>query len=1039
MSNPLRAITMRAREYARRDREMSNEEAMGLAIAGAGTLVLLGGAYYWLQKGKKTPVHDQITLILGVMCGRVDATTILGDKAALGAIKKELEALQGASKESEGVLQSLSATEAALLEKKSAFDTLNAALAAKEREFKVINGALAEAQARVETSGGASAEHALTITEKEAAIKLLTSEKLTLENQLGSARKGATEASAETARVKEELASHISNHPLAAEGVTELRNQLEAAKIAEKTANLTRDAAETRAATAAKEAEASRKLAEESKGAAEKSAGLEREKGLLEGEVGDLKREAGRTAKQIEELQKTIKTQGADLAELHQVKQQLSDSQKAAKLAQDTAAARSDYGAVKAERDRLTVELVEASKSIEQLNALLLTARDRADAAQKEVEAMPTVKIELETAKSALLAKEAALLASDTELCKVRDQIVKLQTQVSDLSSANTAIAGATQRADHADARLAGMVATRDVDIAKAVKGAEAVKDAMIAILRSANDELTKELSECAGLTVTQNAEIQRLMAREAALTLGGQAVTADLKKSEAAVLVAKNDTAEAKKVSAKAVKEASSENARKLAAEEGKAGSLQKQVDELKAHLLCLQGEKVQLEAHVALLGGAGRAVEGQRDEARIALDTANHQLDLAVGSAIGAGERALVAQGQSANYVFAVQNDSIVTSNALAAILAVMGADQGGGVAKAHSLVSDSERLADLERQIHAATDALDAVLNLVRDLGSTLSGRTEAGLKEPKREQLDDAVSLDNVARQVNDLNAFLGWISQLVKADKGAEHMDTLRGLLTTAGGTAVGDAASDELKGVIVAFGSLIESGGSSIIARLETAHKVAGLATRNRPNMADAGGGVAMDEMARYVVGLIGDLFAAGRTGVARRPRAPRPALGNTPTQAVAEIGPTDEPEKEQSAGKRLKPSVVANTPTPKEVQSTEVRAVRKRRASEEEGDDDGEGGPEFGVESARALPMGASLWGHMLGCARRIARARAGAALTLDGARATSAAIGWLLRIVESKLIVRARLEKMSLLPPAAQSFGRGCRGPVRRARMYI
>ena len=94
---------------------------------------------------------------------------------------------------------------------------------------------------------------------------------------------------------------------------------------------------------------------------------------------------------------------------------------------------------------------------------------------------------------------------------------------------------------------------------------------------------------------------------------------------------------------------------------------------------------------------------------------------------------------------------------------------------------------------------------------------------------------------------------------------------------------------------------------------------------------------------------------------------------------------------------------------------------------------------PEFGVESARALPMGASLWGHMLGCARRIARARAGAALTLDGARATSAAIGWLLRIVESKLIVRARLEKMSLLPPAAQSFGRGCRGPIRRARMYI
>ena len=212
--------------------------------------------------------------------------------------------------------------------------------------------------------------------------------------------------------------------------------------------------------------------------------------------------------------------------------------------------------------------------------------------------------------------------------------------------------------------------------------------------------------------------------------------------------------------------------------------------------------------------------------------------------------------------------------------------------------------------------------------------------------------------------------------------------------------------------------------------------------------------------MARYVVGLLNDLFAEGRVGVVRPSRTP-----SRPAREIldAEVAELETGEKEQSAGKRPKLSPQAASLAPKAEQSKEVESGRKRRASDdsvvaEEGKKDKDATArtldlepprtpaaldgsevEFGVESVRALPMGASLWGHMLGCARRIARARAGAALTLDGARATSAAIGWLLRIVESKLIVRDRLEKMSLLPPAAQSFGRGCRGPIRRARMYI
>ena len=1000
---------------------MSNEEAMGLAIAGASTLVLLGGAYYWLQNGKKTPAHDQLSLILDVMCRRVDATTIVSDKATLVSIKNELESLQSASKASEGVLESLDETQAALLEKKSEFDTLTATLIATERDLAVIQKALTKAQASVENSGGASAESALLLTQNEAEIKRLRGEKLTLEKQLDAANKDVTAASAETAKVKQELAKHQSDNPSTAEEVTELRGKLEAAKVAEATANSTRDAADARAKAAVNDAAASLALAEERKAAAEQNVGLERDKGVLAGEVGELKLAAGLTTKQIGELQEHIKTKGEELAALIHVKQQLVDSQAAAKLTQATVAATSDYGEVKAERDRLTAELAEANKSIEHLNGLLSTARGRADLAEKEGATLPTVRGELETAKQTLLAKEAGLLAATTELGRVMEQIVGLQKNVSDLSTANTAIASATQTAADAEARLDVFVTARDGDIKKAVEAAEGVKDKAIAIIQNELDDVTGHLNGYECQVIAQNAEILRLKERETGLLLGGKAVTDDLGKSQAALLVAKNETEDAKR-----------ENARKLDVEEKRTVAALKQVEELQGQLLCLRGQKVNIEAHVAYLGLAGLATEGQRDAALIASHTANEQRDVATGVALAAGDNLRLVQGQSAAFVIGVQNESGVATNTLAAILAVLGADRSTGVGTAQARVDDSRRLADLERQIQCAADALDAVMSLVRDLGSDLRGRTDADIPEPKRATLADGIAIDKVGLQVKDLTLFLNWIVLLVKADKGAEHMDVLRGLLVKAGGSAVGDA-SEELKGVIVAFGGLIGSGGSSVIVRLEAAHTEAGLARRKRPAMASEGG---MGNMARYVVGLLNDLFAEGRVGVVRPSRPPsRPAREILDAEVALETG-----EKEQSAGKRLKLMPQATSLAPKAEQS-KVKSGKKRSASEDDVDlpripthaEDSD--TEFGVESARALPMGASLWGHMLGCARRIARARAGAALTLDGARATSAALGWLLRIVESKIMVRARLEKMNLLPPAAQSFGRGCRGPIRRA----
>ena len=1075
MSNPLRAITMRAREYARRDREMSNEEAMGLAIAGASTLVLLGGAYYWLQNGKKTPAQDQINLILGVMCRRVDATTILGDKAALGAIKKELEELQSASKASEGVLESLNDTKAALLAKESAFDTLTAAHAAKERELEVISAALAKSNERVGTSGVERAENALLLSQKEANIKLLNDQNLTLENQLAAANNEVATASAENARVEQELATHKSNNPSTAAEVTELNNQLAAAKVAQETAESRRDAAETRAAAATKEAAESLALAENRTGAADQSAGLIREKWLLEGQVGEFKREAGRTTTQIDELQKRIETQSAELAALHQVRQQLVDSQAAASLAQNTVAATSDYVAVKAERDRLTAALVNANTSNEQLTAFLLTARDRADAAEQKSETMPTVKGELETAKSTLLAKEAALLAATTELGKVRDEIAGLQKQVSDLSRDNTAIAGATQRADDAEARLAGFVTTRDGDIAKAVKGAEAAKDALIAMLQSAKDDLTKQLSGCERDSVIQNAEILRLVARETELTLGGQAVTADLAKSEAALLVAKKETEGAKTEGEKTLKKANADSARKITAEESKTGVLQKEVDELKGQLLCLWGEKVRLEASVALYNEACNMAARGRNAAEIAASTAGGERDFAVGVALSANDRTLT-----------VQNESTIVSNTLAAILAVLCADRGDGERKARSLVADAERLVDLETQIRAATDALDAVIAFVRELGSELAGKTDARLPEPVVAPFQDVAALgDKVDRQVKAITVLLAWTKLLVKADTGAERLDALRDILVRAGSTAVDQEATlYELKGVITAFGHLIgcAGGDSGALVGIESAYMDVHGVAPTRPSSKKDRSGVtkgapSMAQMATYAVGLLEGLYAARKTEVMipvgasnRRARARQVRMQVAGSEQSLEVEPGE--SDEDDGGKRTKPFVAKEPFVPRALMAqvfvpgtgttadTNVKGKRMRTPTAgTEGEEavkpvphdfDKTPGewrtlpasapdPDFGVEGARALPMGASLWGHMLGCARRIADARAGAALTLDGARATSAALGWLLRIVESKLLVRARLEKMNLLPPAAQSFGRGCRGPIRRARMYI
>ena len=1048
---------MRAREYARRDREMSNEEAMGLAIAGASTLVLLGGAYYWLQNGKKTPAHDQLSLILDVMCRRVDATTIVSDKATLVSIKKELEELQIASKAREGVLESLNGTNALLLAKQTAYDTLTATLAAKERDLAVIKKALADAQKSVENSGGAGVEQSLKISASDTAIKRLNEENRILDDQLRKANEEITTTSAETQRLTQELATHKSYNPATAAEVTALRGELTAAKVAEATAVSQKDAAEKRAEAATMEAAASRALAQQRKDAADASAGLTRQKEALESEVALLKQAAGRTNKQLGELKTANATLSDKIASLHLLEQQLGDSQAATKQAQGTADERHDYTSVVAERDRLTAELVQSKSSVDHLKLLVGTVTERAEVAEKEGATLPTLRGELEAANAMVLAKEAGLLVATTELGRVRDQIVGLQTRVSEFSNANTAIDSATKRAADAEARLDGHVKTRDGDIKKAVEAAEEAKNKMIAVIQKELDDVTNQLDGCEREGIAQNDEILRLRARETDLLLRGQALTDNLGTLNAELLVAKKGEEDAKRAGGKGLADANRENARKLIAEEEKTGTALKQVEEQQGQLLCLHGQKVYIEAQVAYLGVAGFAAEGQRDAAVIATAIANEQRDNAVDSAFAANEHARLVQGQSASFALAVQNETALTANTLGAILAVLRADKTGGEAAAQRLVDDSQKLAALERQVLCAADALDAVMSLVRDLGSTLRGRADADIPEPKRATLADGIAIDKVGLQVRDLTLFLNWIGLLVKADRGADHMDALRGLLVKAGGSAVPLDASEELKGVIVAFGSLIGSGGSSVIARLEAAHTEAGLTRKKRHNVSSAGG---MGNMARYVVGLLNDLFAEGRVGVVRPSRTP-----SRPAREIldAEVAELETGEKEQSAGKRPKLSPQAASLAPKAEQSKEVESGRKRRASDdsvvaEEGKKDKDATArtldlepprtpaaldgsevEFGVESVRALPMGASLWGHMLGCARRIARARAGAALTLDGARATSAAIGWLLRIVESKLIVRARLEKMSLLPPAAQSFGRGCRGPIRRARMYI
>ncbi len=515
--------------------------------------------------------------------------------------------------------------------------------------------------------------------------------------------------------------------------ITELKEQLEAAKKAQQEAEAAKAEAETKLAEAEKNLAAMQE--EKDAALADKTAAqAERDAAVASKEASD--KELALANAQIEELN----------AELAKVKAELelanADESKAVELQNQLDAANEALEAAKAETEI-------AKNDAETARAAAETAQKAADEAKAEAEA---AKKEAEEAKAEAEAAQKTIEEKNAEISVLNEKLTAAETAKTDADAAKTAAETAQKEAEE-------KLVQAQQNLAAAQEKLTEAETAKV----KAEDELAKVTAEANASEEAKNQAVKEKEAAEAE----AKAAKADQEAAEAAKEAAELAKAAAETEKAAAEKELVSANAN---------------IDQLKAELEQVNAELAKAKAALELVDAdESKAVELQKqlDAANEALDAAKADAETAKAAAEKAKSEAEAAksEAETAKTEAAAAQEALASAQKAAeeAKAEAEAAKKEAEEAKAAAAAKDEE-IDSLKEQLENASDAQKAAETAQNEAETKLAeaNKSLAEAQEKLTEaEAAKAAAQEELAKVTADAGASEEAKNQALKAKEEAE--------------------------------------------------------------------------------------------------------------------------------------------------------------------------------------------------------------------------------------------------------------------------
>jgi chromosome segregation ATPase len=1012
------------------------------------------------KNGEAAPLKDRAVVALSVLCGEVGKSTLLDDLSRLNVLEKKLAEASTNADRAAGLLatetQRSNDFEAKLTAAVKKMDESDARIRELEGEVKQMTLSADVKETELNDTRNAATSHSVKTAQGEAALNQIRTELKTSQALLERSRADlAKETEANQAlnlefeTLKQAYNTYQSEHGTSGRDVVSLKSDLD-------NANTARDLAVQSKALLERQAKELNEKIKKAEHDAIEAPALRTSVSELERTVGEKQAEIDRASKTIGELKAQIAGDAENVRAAVQLERELADAmrkiQDAANDAEAQAKTANAKGAQAADAERALGDQIKGlQKTNDELRAKLQAGLDQA-----VIAADHKAKYEAEKAKVDTL--EVAAITASEELKKLRSELGNLGMEAAKVFAENIKL-------NDADARATGATEAAE---AKLVPFIDRLKEELAEVKRIRDEaarqsiaDLDASKKERENAIAILNEEIVSL--RATAEKVGGLKAEKEAAERRVGELKAERDEAVQKQAIVqkdldecrKDNRQIDSENARLIAINKGLEGNGAKQdariAEQARSESLLRQrmeglaAEKTGLEHQISSLATANQIGNAALHESAAALGQARNESAAALGQARSESAAAL---GQAAN-----ENQTIAGLNgSLAGTLNVV-AQMLGATVQSESIYARIRDLKDIEVRSTAAADAIGTVIDEINRIAEMARNNAEGG---------SDTVAPTNgatdVASRVELLNRTVQWLAMLA-AKQTKDHAKIA--LLAEAAGMPTGDAVAKAIE-TVRAFAKIFAADRRYVDVIRSDYEDLTNLKAQGEPTP---------DTVAEMIVRLF--QRDSGTSGGSRKKRnISRSEAGDEviappdddpkqphedesidegdesadgdmdpelPTQQNAKpvarlVGgrrvssPKRLPKKPQTAASKEK--APSSTVTPKAGPSI-VKTPSKKKA--------GRATSGFGGAALRYVkPLPSSMWAPMLAYAKRVANARAGAQLTVDGARATASALRWLLGIVRGKIDVKERLEK--LLPvPDPPRFGHGCRGTVRRARMYI